>query len=340
MPSKLQPPFSLLSPLLVIFGISLVGITGYMYLEAYNFIDALYMTVISITTAGYTEVRPLSPAGRLFTVFLLISSFSTFAYALALITQYIASGELTNYLKIRKMNQQIGALANHVILCGLGRNGHEAALTLHQSKVSFIVIEQNEERIRTYEAKNGPLLYVIGNATEDEILVQAGIKRARALLTALPTDADNVFIVLSARSLNDKLVIISRASQYSALSKLRKAGADNVVMPDKIGGAHMASIISRPDIMEFLEYLTGNAENGSLMDVLEISKLTKNYRGLPLQQLIDDRLAEGIIVAIRTASGFMVTPDPALLLQPEMKLFFLHQASVRNNPTPLPRLAS
>jgi voltage-gated potassium channel len=330
--STLKKPFSLLSPLLVILGISLLGITGYMAIEHYNFVDALYMTVISITTAGYTEVRPLSPTGRLFTVFLLISSFTTFAYALALITQYVASGELTTYFVLRKMTNQIDALSNHVILCGLGRNGHEAATTLRQHKVPFIIIEQNEERIRAFASKDASVLYVIGNATEDDILLQAGIKRAKALLTALPTDADNVFIVLSARSLNEKLTIISRASQYSAISKLRKAGANNVVMPDKIGGAHMASIVSRPDIMEFMDYMTGNVENGSIMDVMVIDKLDKDYRGVPLQQLIDDHVAEGLVIAIRTATGFLVTPDPAQLLQADMKLFFLHQPSIRNNP--------
>lgn len=337
--SKLNQPFTLLSPLLVILGISLVGITGYMTIEQYNFVDALYMTVISITTAGYTEVRPLSPTGRLFTVFLLISSFTTFAYALALITQYIASGELTNYFKQRKMANQIDAITDHVILCGLGRSGNEAATTLRQHNVPFIVIEQNEERIRAYEAKEAPLIYVIGSATEDETLLKAGIERAKALLTALPTDADNVFIVLSARSLNDKLTIISRASHYSAQSKLRKAGANNVVMPDKIGGAHMASIVSRPDVMEFMDYLTGKAENGSIMDVIEIDKLAKDYRGLPLQKLIDDNLAEGLIVAIRAATGFLITPEPGLVLQSDMKLFFLHPASLRNNPVLAGRLA-
>lgn len=328
--SKIKGTIPLFSPLLVILCISLVGISGYMAIEHYNFIDALYMTVISITTAGYTEVRPLSPAGRLFTVFLLISSFTTFAYALALITQYIASGELSNYFKRRKMANQIDSLTNHVILCGLGRSGHEAAVTLRQHKVPFIVIEQNQERIRAYEAKEASLLYVIGSATEDETLLKAGIKRAKALLTALPTDADNVFIVLSARSLNEKLTIISRASQQSAHSKLRKAGANNIVMPDKIGGAHMASIVSRPDIMEFLDYLTGNAEDGSIMDMMEINKLATDYRGKPLQQLIDDQLAEGMIIAIRTATGFHVTPKPDLLLQADMKLFLLHQATTRN----------
>ena len=334
---KLRPPFSLLSPLLVILGISLAGIFGYMYLEQYSFVDALYMTVISITTAGYTEVRPLSSAGRLFTVVLLLASFTTFAYALALITRYVASGELTKYVKQRKMTTQIDTLTNHVILCGLGRNGNEAALTLRQHNVPFVIIEQNEERIRTFKEKDASLLYVIGNATEDETLLRAGIKRAKALLTALPNDADNVFIVLSARSLNDHLLIITRASQHSSISKLKKAGANNVVMPDKIGGAHMASIVSRPDVMEFLDYLTGNVENGSIMDVIDVNKLTKDYRGLPLQQLLDDHLAEGVIVAIRSATGFLVTPEPGLVLQADMKLFFLHQATVRNNPALLDR---
>lgn len=331
---NLKQPFSLLSPLLVMLSISLVGILGYMYIEQYNFVDALYMTVISITTAGYTEVKPLSPMGRLFTVLLLVSSFTTFAYALAIITQYIASGELSQYIKQRKMNSQIETLTNHVILCGLGRSGNEAATTLRQNKVPFIVIEQNPERVRAYETKDASLLYVIGSATEDEILLKAGIKQAKALLTALPNDADNVFIVLSARSLNDKLTIISRASQYSALNKLRKAGANNVVMPDKIGGAHMASIVSRPDLMEFMDYLTGNVENGTLMDIMDIGKLPIDYRGQPLRQLLADYPAKGLVIAIREANGFIVNPELTLILREDMKLFFLHQAAVRKNTTP------
>ncbi|RCR68714.1 potassium channel family protein [Larkinella punicea] len=322
--------YSLLFPFLIIIAISFMGIGGYMYIEDYNFIDALYMTVISITTVGYTEVKPLSPNGRLFTVLLLISSFTTFAYALALITQYVASGELINYFRQRKMVKQIDELTNHVILCGLGRNGQEAAITLRQNKVPFVVIEQNEERVRSYMAKNESLLYLIGNATEDETLQKAGIDRAKALLTALPTDADNVFIVLSARSLNEKLTIISRASQHSALNKLRKAGANKVVMPDKIGGAHMASIVSRPDVMDFLEYLTGYAESGSIVDVMEIGTLSKDYEGVPLRQLIDDHLAEGIVIAIKTTSDYLITPSPSLLLERTMKLFFLHKINVRN----------
>jgi voltage-gated potassium channel len=329
-----KQPVSLFTPLFVMLLISIAGITGYMLIEQYSFIDALYMTVISITTTGYTEVRPLSATGRTFTVILLISSFTTFAYALALITRYIASGELTQYFKLRKMANQMDTISGHVILCGLGRSGHEAAITLKQHKVPFVVIEQNEERIRAYEAKDSSLLYVMGSATEDETLLRAGIKRAKALLTALPADADNVFIVLSARSLNDKLTIISRASQHSAHSKLRKAGADNIVMPDKIGGAHMASIVSRPDIMEFLDYLTGNVENGSMMDVKEIDTLTKDYRGHMLQQLINDHPNDGMVVAIKSTTGFVVTPQPSLKLEAGMKLFFLHQSVVKGgNPT-------
>ncbi|MGA0557844.1 potassium channel family protein [Larkinella sp. VNQ87] len=322
--------YSLLVPFLIILAISCMGVVGYTAIEDYNFIDALYMTVISITTAGYTEVRPLSPAGRIFTIILLISSFTTFAYALAIITQYVASGEFINFFKHRKMTKQIDELTNHVILCGLGRNGQEAAITLRQHKVPFVVIEQNEERVRTYMIKNESLLYLIGNATEDETLQRAGIGRAKALLTALPNDADNVFIVLSARSLNDKLTIISRASQHSAQTKLRKAGANRVVMPDRIGGAHMASIVSRPDIMEFLEYLTGYAESGSVVDVMEIGKLPKEYAGLPLQHLLNDRLADGIVIAIRTASDYLLTPAPDLVLERGMKLFFLHQIKARH----------
>jgi len=267
-----QWTYRLLQPFLVLHLIILIGILGYIIIEGYNFIEALYMTTIAITTVGFGEVRPLSNVGRLFTVFLLITSWVTFAWAIARITQFVVTGEINKYFKMRKNMKTITQLNRHVILCGFGRNGQQAARTLKNHNMPFVVIERSEESMEKTLPDFPNLIYLIGDGTDDDLLIQAGIERGVALISALPDDADNVFIVLSARALNHKLQIISRASDESSIPKLRKAGADNVIMPDKIGGAHMATLVMIPDVLEFLELLTTRSNEQFKVAELQVHK--------------------------------------------------------------------
>ena len=227
--------------------------------------EALYMTTIAITTVGFSEVRPLSDGGRLFTIFLLITSWITFAWALARITQFVITGEIYKYFKTRKNMKAIAQLNHHVILCGFGRNGQQAARTLKNHNMQFVVIEKEEGPMEKALPFFPDLVYLVGDGTDDDLLKKAGIEKAKALITALPVDADNVFIVLSARGLNQKLHIISRASDESSYPKLKKAGADNVIMPDKIGGSHMATLVSKPDVIEFMDFLS--SEDGESVNM-------------------------------------------------------------------------
>ena len=228
----------LLQPFLLLTAIFFTGILGYMIIEEFNFIEAIYMTTISITTAGFTEVHPLSNAGRMFTVFLLLTSWAAVAFALTRITQYIISGEINKYFKTRRIMSAIDKLNDHVIVCGYGRNGKQAAQTLGYHGQPYVVIDNRMELLEEAVSDNPELLIIHGDGTDDEILKKAGITRAKALITALPVDAHNVFIVLSARSLNSNIQIISRASDGNTSPKLKKAGANSVIMPDKIGGRH------------------------------------------------------------------------------------------------------
>ena len=245
----------LLQPFILLQVIILVGILGYMIIEGASFLDSLFMTTISITTVGYGEVVPLSEAGKWFTIFMLITSWGTFAFAITRITQFVVSGEINQYFKTRKLMKNIAELNNHVILCGYGRNGHQAAQILKAHKVPFIVIEKDVELIKRKLREGEDILHLEGDSTDDDLLRLAGVERARALITTLPVDAQNVFIVLSARSLNPNIQIISRASDAATVPKLKKAGANNVIMPDRIGGTHMATLVTKPDVVEFIDFL-------------------------------------------------------------------------------------
>lgn len=232
----------------------LFGTAGYMIIEHFRFLESLYMTVITISTVGFTEVRPLSDTGRIFTIFLVLVNLGLFTYFVTLLTRFFSDGEFVKLYKQIKMENSIQQLKQHVIICGFGRNGKESAQILFNNKIPFVVLEEKNDLEKDIEFEVP--YFMKGDATKDEVLLEAGIKNARALITSLPIDADNLFVVLTAKQLNPAIKIISRASQDSSVKKLKIAGADNVIMPDKIGGAHMATLVMLPDVVEMLSIMS------------------------------------------------------------------------------------
>lgn len=321
---NLKKPSSIVIWFGIILLIILIGISGFMLIEGLRFFDALYMTIITITTIGYMEVKPLSDAGRLFNIFFIITSFATFTYALATLTRYIASGEMNSYFKNRKLMQALDKLHNHVIICGFGRNGQQAAKTLKAHHVEHVVIDYKERNIDDYLHHDPNLLYVKGDATDDALLKQAGVERAKSLICALPTDADNVFIVLSARSINSQLQIISRASDASSVHKLKKAGADSVIMPDKIGGKHMATLVSKPDVVEFIDYLSGE-EGGSInIESVGYEKLPAEIQDTTLKEIMDWKKTGVNCIGVKDKEGkFIINPPDDIIISKGMKVFVL-----------------
>lgn len=239
--------------LLLLAGLMLFGTIGFMVIEDYHFLEALYMTVITVASVGFNEVRPLGDSGRIFTIFLILINLGLFTYFITWLSRYFFDLEFLKKYKIIKMENKIQHLNNHVIICGFGRNGKESAQVLYDNKIPFVVLEDKDELggNLNFEVTH----FIKGNATNDEVLLEAGIKNARALISTLPVDADNLFVVLSAKQLNPNITIISRASQDSSVNKLKIAGASNVIMPDKIGGAHMATLVMLPDVAEMLSIL-------------------------------------------------------------------------------------
>lgn len=300
-----------------------MGMIGFMLIEKYDFLDAFYMTILTVGTVGFQEVHPLDAQGKVFTAFLIITSFGTFAYAVASISKYLADGELVQYFKNLKVSSAIEKLDKHVIICGFGRNGKQAAHVLKKHNTRFVVIESKKEVVAAINHQYSDLV-LEGDATLDEVLINAGIYKAKALITTLPFDANNLFIVLTARALNPKLVIISRASEDNSDKKLKVAGADNVIMPDKLGGAHMASLVMKPDVMEFVDYITGQGSDNIRLEEITFAKLKPEFQNKTIKDLEVRNKSGANIIGFKTAQGeYIINPSAETKIIPDAKLFVL-----------------
>ncbi len=308
--------------LLLLLVVFMTGVIGFRFFSEYSWIDAFYMTVITITTVGYGEVMPLSPSEKVFVSLLIISSIFIVGYAISVITEYILSNNIGN-LREKKVEKKLESIHNHIIVCGYGRNGKQAAQKLLAYNRPFIIIEKDEEVIDRFSDEN--TLFILGNAIEDEILLKAGIEKASTLICATPSDADNLFVVLSARQMNKNLKIISRASEETSYKKMKLAGADNVIMPDKIGGDHMASLVVVPDLVEFLDNLTVSGQEDSInVEQIPFEKMCPTGKEQAIQDL-DVRKKTGCsIIGYRSPKGeYIVNPEPSLILQKNSKLILI-----------------
>lgn len=294
-----------------------------MLIDSYSLFDAFYMTIITIATVGYGEVQPLSVPGKLFTVFLIITSFGTFAYAVSAITRFVVDGEFNEFFKNKKLNAAIEKLSGHVIICGFGRNGRQAAHVLKKHNRRFVVVENSAQVTESINHKYSNLI-VSGDSTKDEVLIKAGILKASALITTLPIDADNLFIVLTARNLNPNLTIISRASDDNSDTKLKIAGANNVIMPDRVGGAHMASLVMKPDVMEFIDIITAEGGDNINLEEIKFDNFSEELKNKTLKDLEIRNKSGANIIGFKTAMGeYVVNPSADTKIIPQSKIFVL-----------------
>jgi len=307
--------------IILIIIVLVTGIVGYRLLSNLSWLDAFYMTVITVTTVGFSEVSPLSPEAKIFTVFLIIASVFIFGFSISVITEYILSRNSLDVLKKKKVKNKISALSKHVIICGFGRNGNQAAERLKAYKRPFVVVEKDKGIIEKY---GDSILFVEGDANDDEALIEAGINRAQYIITTLPDDAANLFVVLSARQLNKKLNIISRASQITSQKKLKLAGADQVIMPDKIGGDHMASLVVMPDLISFMDELSLEGGHTTNLEEVAIEDFTEEGECNSLRDL-DLRRKTGctIIGYIAPDGKYTINPEADMQLQPKSKVIVL-----------------
>ena len=315
----------ILSALLFILLI-LAGTAGYYYSQHYPLIDALYMTVITVTTVGFGEVHPLDAYGKIITVSLIISSVFIYGYAISVITEYVVGENIIKKIINKRMDNKIKKISNHVIISGYGRTGKQAVKKLVNYNTRVVIIDTvkpEDDDMIDFEH----VFFVKGDATKDEALEKAGVKRAKTLISTLHSDADNLFVVLSARQMNPKLDIVSRSANENTAKKMKLAGANRVIMPEVIGGDFMASLVVTPDLVEFINALS-KEEMGQKTNLKEI-----HFRDLPVEYQeksianLDLRRQTGCsIIGYKTVDNqYIINPPADMILEKGSAIIVLGQ---------------
>ncbi len=302
------------------------GIAGFMFIEDYSLNEAFYMTIITLSTVGYTEVRPLTEDGRIFASLLIITNIGMFAYAMSLLSSFFVEGDLKNILQSIRMQKKIEELNKHVIVCGYGRYGTEVCEHFRQHNIDFIVIEAKPEVVKQLKEK-GDILYLSGDATEDSILLEAGVERAVSLISTLPDDAENAYVVLTARQLNKRLRIISRAERGKSERTLKLAGADEVITPERIGGFYMATLVGQPDVVEFFRVMT-DPEEGANINFEELNfncdEMPEEFAHKTIRELSIRSETGANVIGVKMPDGsYVINPPADMKLEPHMRLIVL-----------------
>ena len=301
-----------------------MGTAGYHYIEGWPWFDGFYMVVTTLTTIGYQEVHPLSHAGRVFNVFVILSGVSLLLLGVGALSQALLEFELQSFFGRRRMQREIGRLESHYIICGLGRVGRSVARELARKPVSFVIVENNESKIQRFSSENW--LIVTGDATQEQTLREAQIERARGLIAATTTDATNLYIVLTARGLNPHLKIIARASEDSAEKHLLTAGADSVVSPYSFAGQRIAQSLLRPHVVSFLD--TATTHLGMDLEIGEIQITGKSvFAGKTLESSRIRQERGVIVLAIKRRDGMRFNPAPDERIEPDDCLIAMGEPS-------------
>jgi voltage-gated potassium channel len=293
-----------------------VGVAGFVFIEGYGLGDAIYMAVITISTVGFGEIHELSQQGRYFTSVLILFNIGIFAYLISVFGFYIVEGEIFKRLHEAKMDRKISELENHVVLCGFGRHGHEIVEHLNRFNIPFVAIESDSELLD--EIRDTDMLYIEGDATLDEILRKARMGQARALITSLPDDSDNVYITLSARSMNPTATIVARAYKIQSNRKLQIAGADHIVQPEQVGGFYMATLITKPSAIGFFNHIINESDSDIGFEEVTYPHLPDELKDRTIAET-DLRAKTGVnIIGLRRADGsYHVNPSPQESIIPD-----------------------
>jgi|CXWL01.1.fsa_nt_gi voltage-gated potassium channel len=308
---------------MAVMGVIVVGTVGYIVIEGWPAFDALYMTVTTVTTVGYQEIHPLSPAGRAFTIVLIISGVGTLFYVLGNIARLLLEGELRAIFGRYRTEEKMKTVKNHYIVCGYGRMGKRICKELRAKPLPFVVIDKNPEVIAALQREGG--MAVEGDATQDEVLLRAGIERAKGVVSVVNTDTENLYIVLTARGLNKDLYIVARAGDEGSEHKLMRAGANRVSSPYHIGGMQMAQAVIRPAVMDFLELATQSEHLDLQMEELTVEQGSRFDGRTPCDCRLDEDRGLVLIAVKRTTGHLEFNPGSKVLLAEGDKLIVLGQ---------------
>lgn len=317
---------NLIVALSLLFGLLIIGTVGYTILEQDNpnrdwsLFDAVWMTVITLTTVGY-DAMEMSDAGRLFTLFLLIGGFGIFAYSVTIATAFLVEGQLQSIFKERIMIRTVDKLSNHYIICGIGDTGVHVLEEMIKADANFVGIEMDEERLE-HLVEIHDFLYVHGDATDDDILLRAGVERAKGLVACLSRDQDNLFAVISAKKLNPTLRVVSKAVENNSPAKLVSAGADEVVLPDHIGGIRLASGILEPHLIDFFGKMQVNRQTTRFAE--SIIQPDSKLDGITIEDAQIKEETGLVVIAIRSKDGtYIYNPTGDLTIEAGDALFVI-----------------
>ncbi len=316
----LTPWRRLAAGVVAFFALLAFGVVGFMAIEGWSFLDALYMTVTTVTTVGFREVQPLTTGGRVFTIFVILFGVGVALYLLTTIVQAVVEGELAQALGVRRMQARIEALRDHYILCGFGRVGEEIARELVERGVPLVIVESNPEAVGRAELHDIPLIE--GDATQDAILERAGIERARALLAASDSDAGNTYITLTAKALKPDLYVVARVGQPASESRARRAGADRVISPYSLAGRRMALSALQPLMVDFIDVLASGRQSEQILAELVVSDESVIVRR-PLQEALRSCGATTLLAIQHPDGEVLVGPSGAYVLRAGDRLMLL-----------------
>ncbi|MFI5303616.1 MAG: potassium channel family protein [Nitrospiria bacterium] len=293
--------------ILTFVGVIILGVTGLMTIEGWPFLDALYMTVLTLSTVGFREVRPLTSSGQIFIIIFIIIGVGSFLFVITTLAEYVVSGHLKGAIDRKKMKNRISKLSGHYIICGFGRVGQEVAQELKREGFEFVVIDFTPASISKCDQLG--YNYIEGNASEDQVLLDAGIMKAAGLVTATDSDAENVYVTLSAKDLRKDINLVARAGSEGSKGKLYKAGADRVISPYSIGGRRIAGMLLRPNVVEFLDFVLHSEEIDLFMEEVEVRE-NSPFDGLTVGDAKQKQNTGAYILAIKKKADKKIVPSP------------------------------
>jgi len=301
-------------PLVLIFLVIFIGTTGFHLLEGWSLLDCLYMTVITIFTVGFREVQELSPQGQMFTIIIILGGVGTAIFAFTKMAEIAFEGGINKFVRRRRMEKTLQNLNGHYIICGHGRMGKTVSERLEEEKLPFVIIDNNEEKIEELKQIDR-CLFIKGDATQEEILIKAGIKKAKGLAALLRSDADNLYLVLSAKLINPSLFILSKAMDEEAERKILQIGANKVVSPYKLSGLKIAQGLIRPTLVDFMDLIIRRKELSLYMEEFAVKKdsqiVNRNLRESDIR-----RTANVIVVAVKKPGEELVfNPSPDIKME-------------------------
>lgn len=301
-------------PLVLILLVILIGTIGFHVIENWSFLDCLYMTIITIFTVGFREVKELSPQGQVFTIFVILGGVGTAIFAFTKIVEIVFEGGINKFLRRKKMEKKLENLKDHYIICGLGRMGDVVKDRLEEEKLPFVIVDNNEEKLEELKQSNR-CLYIKGDATQEEILIKAGIKKAKGLAALLPTDANNLYLVLTAKQINPSVFILSKALDEEAEKKILQIGANRVVRPFKLSGLKIAQALIRPTVVDFIDLIIRRKELPLYMEEFAVKKnsqiVNRNLKECDIR-----KTANVIVVAVKKPGEDIVfNPSPDIKIE-------------------------